>query len=129
MKALDELGILSPLRLAELDKKQIRHQAQELGLANWNRPANSCLATRISTDQEITADNLQRIEKAEAALHAAGILDCRVRLRDRNALVQIRDSDLEAFLAAKANIVAQLLPLFDQVALDLKPRAGGANAR
>jgi uncharacterized protein len=43
MRALNELGILSPLRICGWDKSMIREAAQKAGLKTWNQPARSCL--------------------------------------------------------------------------------------
>lgn len=46
-KATEEIGIISPLAELEFDKKTIRKEAKELGIKTWNKPSNSCLATRF----------------------------------------------------------------------------------
>ena len=55
MRALTELGVLSPLRLCGWNKEMIRNAAREAGLAAWNQPARACLAvddkSRIGEDE------------------------------------------------------------------------------
>lgn len=48
-RALQELGIVSPLRDAGLTKSQIRRLSRSERLTTWNKPSNSCLATRVDT--------------------------------------------------------------------------------
>ena len=43
MRALTELGVLSPLRLCGWNKEMIRNAAREAGLAAWNQSARACL--------------------------------------------------------------------------------------
>ena len=43
IRALNELGIVSPLRLCGWDKDNIRAAAREAGLKAWNQPARACL--------------------------------------------------------------------------------------
>ena len=43
MRALTELGVLSPLRLCGWNKEMIRKAAREAGLTAWNQPARACL--------------------------------------------------------------------------------------
>lgn len=43
MRALNELGILSPLRLCGWNKVMIREAARKAGLKSWNQPARACL--------------------------------------------------------------------------------------
>ncbi|MFP5213791.1 MAG: TIGR00268 family protein, partial [Acidobacteriota bacterium] len=44
-KALEELGILSPLAAAGLVKSEIRTLSRMAGLPTWDKPSQSCLAT------------------------------------------------------------------------------------
>jgi uncharacterized protein len=46
-RALDELGVVSPLKDAGLTKEDIRILSKEAGLLTWNKPAFACLASRI----------------------------------------------------------------------------------
>ena len=43
MRALAELGVVSPLRLSGWDKSMIRRQAREAGLKAWDQPSRACL--------------------------------------------------------------------------------------
>jgi len=43
MRALAELGILSPLRISGWNKAMIREAACKAGLKSWNQPARACL--------------------------------------------------------------------------------------
>lgn len=43
IRALTELGVISPLRLCGWNKEMIRSAAREAGLAAWNSPARACL--------------------------------------------------------------------------------------
>jgi len=79
-KALQELGILSPLALAGLEKAQIRELSRLAGLSTWNKPSQSCLATRIPYSTPITREILSRVEQAEAFLWDLGCEQVRVRV-------------------------------------------------
>ena len=46
-KAVQELGVRSPLQEAHLTKDDIRRISRELGLSTWDNPAQPCLATRF----------------------------------------------------------------------------------
>lgn len=89
MRALEELGIRSPLREAGLRKEEIRLWAKELGLPHWDRPSRACLATRIPTGEEITLERLGRIERAEEVLRKEGFRQFRARDRGRSVLIQV----------------------------------------
>ena len=99
LQAIQELSVGTPLALAGLDKKDIRSLAKQLGLANWNQPSNSCLATRIPVHQQITKVLLEHIEQAEAFLREKGFIGCRVKPGHHTVEVQVMTDDLERFSA------------------------------
>ncbi|MDR2721948.1 MAG: hypothetical protein LBB35_03680 [Coriobacteriaceae bacterium] len=63
-RALEEMGVLSPLRLAELSKDEVRSAARERGLFTADKPNFSCLATKVETgtllDARLLGEVLQR---------------------------------------------------------------------
>ncbi|MDO5134370.1 MAG: ATP-dependent sacrificial sulfur transferase LarE [Eubacteriales bacterium] len=89
MRALEELSVLSPLRICGLTKEEIRRRSREAGLFTWDKPAYACLATRTPAGERITARLLRRTEEAETALAALGFRDFRVRHRGDEAFVEI----------------------------------------
>ena len=121
-RALEEFGIKSPLRECGITKDEIRTRAKRLGLDVWDKPAYACLATRIACGEEITEDKLRITEEAETRLHEMGFRDFRVRMRGREALVQIA-ADQHADAAERIDeIKAAIGDLYDEVRLDGKPR-------
>ena len=120
MRALEELGVLSPLRLCGLTKDEIRRRSRAAGLFTWDKPAYACLATRVPTGKEITTELLQKVEKSEEVLIKMGYKDLRIRLFSGAARVQLRENQL-----LKADIFAireALSPYFDEILLDLRGR-------
>jgi uncharacterized protein len=97
-RAVEELGVCSPLLDADLSKAEIRSLARERGLPNWNAPALACLATRIPYGEEITGARLRRIDRAEGVLIELGL--GQVRLRDHGAVarIEVLPADLSRFL-------------------------------
>ncbi|MCU0640139.1 MAG: ATP-dependent sacrificial sulfur transferase LarE [Candidatus Krumholzibacteria bacterium] len=89
MKALEELGILSPLREAGLTKEEIRELSRQRGYPNWDKPSSACLASRIPYGERITAEKLGRVEEAEAFLADEGFAVCRVRSHGDLARIEI----------------------------------------
>jgi uncharacterized protein len=122
MRALRELGIRSPLRECGLSKDEIRRLSREAGLFTWDKPAYSCLATRIETGIGITAEALEKVERAEEALHGMGFSDLRVRLRGENAVIQLPDGQLARAFGMRSAIAERLKPDFGSVLLDLEGR-------
>lgn len=122
MKALDELGVYSPLRLCGLTKDEIRQRSKEVGLFTWNKPAYACLATRIPAGTAINSDTLHRIEMAENALKQLGYSDFRVRVYHGAARLQL---PIDQFPTSKNDYIQirnALSPWFDTVLLDLRGR-------
>ena len=122
LKAVAELGILTPLRDAGLTKADIRELSRELGLPTWDKPAYACLATRFPYGTEITAEKLRMVEQAEAAVRKLGFTASRVRHHGDVARVEVRPADIEAAArpATAAEVVRQLKAIgFRYVTLDL----------
>jgi len=131
MKEVLELSIRSPLKEAGLTKAEIRELSKDMNLPTWNKPAFSCLASRIPYGTEITKEKLRRIERAEDFLHSHGIQQLRVRDHGDIARIEVIPSDIKKFLdedMAK-KITDKLKGLgYIHVALDLEGyRTGSMN--
>lgn len=122
MRALAELSVRSPLRECRLTKSQIRQSSKEAGLFTWNKPAYACLATRIPTGEEITAEKLLVTEMAEDYLFSLGFRDFRVRSQEGHARLQILEEQLGLLLEHRKAILAKLAGYYKTVSLDLEVR-------
>lgn len=122
IRALQELSVRSPLRECGITKAEVRNLSRKAGLFTWDKPAYACLATRIPTGETITAEKLQKTERAEAFLERLGFRDFRVRLLDGNAKLQVRAEQLPLLLEKREKIIAGLAPDYQSVLLDLEVR-------
>lgn len=122
MQALEELQVLSPLRLAGLTKGEIRRLSQQAGLFTWDKPAYACLATRFAVNAPLTLAGLQRVERSELFLHSLGFRDFRVRVREDTAILQILAEQWPLALAQRSVILEQLSQDFQWVTLDFTVR-------
>lgn len=122
MRALQEAGVLSPLRLCGLTKAEIRARSRENGLFTWNKPAYACLATRIPAGEEISASALEKTEKSEDALFELGFTDFRVRQRGGAALLQFTAEQKPAAERQLAAIKKALSPYYTEISIDPKER-------
>jgi len=95
LKAVRELGVLTPLVEAEFDKRAVRMTAAAVSLANAELPSNSCLATRIEPYRAISHHELREIEAHERFLTDRGYAGCRVRPRGNSVVLIVRTGDLE----------------------------------
>ena len=122
MKALQEMQVLSPLRLCGLTKQDIREKSREAGLFTWDKPSYACLATRFPAGVQITEEGLKKVEQAEGALFDLGFTDFRVRVYHGAARIQLPKAQMERALAMRQEILDKLRPLFEGVFLDLEGR-------
>lgn len=98
MRAIAELGIVSPLRLAELRKADIRALAKAEGLPVWSKPAFACMATRFPYGERITEEKLRMTEAAEDFLWQHGFAQFRVRMHGDLARIEVPEADLARLL-------------------------------
>ena len=86
--ALHGNGIRSPLLETSFTKQMVRNTAKSIGLSIYDRPSNSCLASRIPWGQRVTAEKLTRIEMGEKIIKQQTGLR-QVRVRDINGIARI----------------------------------------
>jgi uncharacterized protein len=128
-RAVQELGVRSPLLEAGLTKAQIRALARRRGLPNWDHPAAACLASRIPYGEPITVERLRRIGAAEQALRARGFVVVRVRDHGALARVEVGADELPRLLDPdlRSAVVADLKAAgYTWVAADLQGYRTGA---
>ena len=129
-KACHELGIISPLIDAGINKKDIRIQSKIMGLKTWNMPSQSCLATRIPYGDIITQEKLDRIQICEQFLFNLGIFGSRVRCHHDIARVECHPSDMDGLLQLKNKTRRDIVDCFKQngfkyVCLDMEGYISG----
>lgn len=104
MKALEEMKVLSPLRLCGITKPQVRRRSKEANLFSWEKPSYACLATRIPAGQALFACDLERVEASEQALQKWGLRDFRVRMYRYGAEVAALEVEKSQWKMAKEGI-------------------------
>ena len=107
IKALKEKGIRSPLVECGVGKKEILSIARRYGLSVHNRPANSCLASRIPPGITVTYDKLRKIENSETVVMAVlGVSQVRVRDHGDIARIEVPKEELyKLFDITKLNLL------------------------
>ena len=127
IRALKELGIISPLAELHITKEAVKGMASEYGISVASRPSTPCMATRLPYNTRIDYDVLDRIAQGEAYLR--DVLPGNVRLRLHGGIARL-EVDNEAFarlLDRRADVVRQLKGLgFTYVALDLEGFRSGS---
>lgn len=125
-EAARELGIVSPLYEAGMTKQDIRQAARELGLETWNKPSNSCLATRFPYDTELTAENFAKVEGAELLIAKKGIPSGRVRLHGDIARIEVPEDRFNELISDRKLIEDIKNFGFRYVTLDLEGFRSGS---
>jgi uncharacterized protein len=100
IQALRENGIRSPLVETKFLKSEVRYIAKSVGLSVYDRPSNSCLASRIPWGQRVTAEKLTRIEFGETIV------------KQMTNLKQVRVRDFDG--SAKIEVDKEMIPIFDE---------------
>jgi len=114
IKALKENGVRSPLVEIGFTKEEVREYAQKVGLSVYDRPSNSCLASRIPWGQEVTAEGLARIEMGEILVKQFfGVRQ--VRVRDFNGVAKIEVGPKETSLLSDQTKLSKLIERLKQV--------------
>ncbi len=131
MKAIKELGVVSPFLEAGFTKKDIRDLSLQRSLSTWNKQSNACLATRIPYGQELSYDLLSRIDQAEELLHILGFTNVRLRVHNDVARIEIGLDQFTKLLddSVRESIIEQVKDLgFSYITLDLEGfRTGSMN--
>ncbi|MBT8252129.1 MAG: ATP-dependent sacrificial sulfur transferase LarE [Nitrosopumilus sp.] len=100
IEALKQYGIRSPLVETGFTKSKVRETAKFIGLSVFDRPSNSCLASRIPWGQRVTAEKLTRIEFGETIV------------KQLTKLKQVRVRDLNG--SAKIEVDKEMISIFDE---------------
>lgn len=128
-KALNELGILSPLAELGIGKAEIRRMSAELGLKTALKPAVPCLATRFEYDTAIDEAKIRRVEAGEKLLKnlLPNTVNLRLRVHGILARVEVEPACFSAVISKFAEISKELKALgFGYVTLDLEGFRSGS---
>lgn len=127
IKAIEELGVASPLKEAGLTKEQVRRLAQELGISVASRPSAPCLATRFPYGTRLTREGLKRVEAGETFLKTFGLYNVRLRVHGDIARIEADPAYLEKLLAHKDEVAGRLKELgYRYITLDLEGFRSGS---
>lgn len=98
IEALKKNGIKSPLVETDFSKSKIREITQMIGLSVYDKPSNSCLASRIPWGQRVTAEKLTRIEFGETMVkQLTNVKQVRVRDIDGSARIEVEKQMISQF--------------------------------
>ena len=122
IEALKQHGIRSPLVETGFSKSTIRDVAKSIGLSVFDKPSNSCLASRIPWGQRVTAEKLIRIELGETVIKQLTKLK-QVRVRDLNGTAKIEvDKEMISVLDESVLVkISEKLKLIGFTTIEIDP--------
>ena len=127
IRALKELGIISPLAELHITKEAVKGMASEYGISVASRPSTPCMATRLPYKTRIDYDVLDRIAQGEAYLRDALPGNVRLRLHGGIARLEVDNEAFARLLDRRADVVRRLKGLgFTYVTLDLEGFRSGS---
>ena len=101
LTAVQELGVKSPLRYAELSKNEIRELSKELNLPTWEKQSFACLSSRFPYGETISAEKLKMVDEAEQLLLDLGFRQVRVRHHGTLARIEITEDQFGKIMEAE----------------------------
>ena len=126
-KALEELGVLSPLAVCGFTKDEIRAAARELLISVADKPSTPCLATRFPYGTLLTDEALRRVERGESVLREFGLNVVRLRVHGDVARIETDPEGFELVTARRFEIAFALRGEgFPYVTLDLEGFRSGS---
>ncbi len=120
-KALYELEVAIPLAEAAFYKRDVRAMWRALGFPEGERPSSPCLATRFPPGEPITSAKLRLVRLAEDFLRSLGFEHFRVRLKGKEARLEMVPEEEALFFQEREIILARFKELgFEKVFFDLE---------
>ena len=127
VKALKELGVISPLAKLGITKDEVRFMAKKLGISVASRPSAPCMATRLPYNTDINIELLERIDKGEEFIRELGFTVVRLRLHKDVVRIEVMKEDLSKILQYSDKIIHYLKDLgFVYITLDLEGFRSGS---
>lgn len=127
IKAVEELGIKSPLREAGFTKEEVRRLAKEYGISTADRPSAPCLATRFPYGEALEKEKLVRVEQGEQFLRSMGFYNVRLRAHGDIARIEVDEKDMDKLLENKKGIINYLKALgWQYITMDLEGFRSGS---
>jgi uncharacterized protein len=93
-RAVEELGVRSPLEEAGLTKEEIRAISKKLGLRTWNAASQSCLLTRFPYNSKIELAGLEKVLAAEAFIRGLGFDEVRARVHEDRVRIEVSPEEV-----------------------------------
>lgn len=130
IKAIKELGILSPLADVGMTKSEVRDFAAQYNITASEKPSTPCLATRFEYGAKLEYDKIRIVEQAEEYIRSLGFYNVRLRVHGSIARIEVDARDMSLLLNEKEKIVRYVKNLgFKYITLDLEGFSSGSMDR
>lgn len=127
IKALSELGIISPLARCHITKEKVRELSKAHNISVAMRPAAPCLATRFPYGAKLDYNKLEEIDKCEKYLSNMGLYNVRIRVHGDIARIEVDSKDMAKIMENKDDIILVVKNAgFKYVTLDLEGFRSGS---
>ncbi len=127
LKAIEELGIKSPLKDAGLTKEEVRKLATAYDISVADRPSTPCLATRFPYGAVLSPEKMKKVEQGEAFLRELGLYNVRLRVHGETARIEVDEKDMPKLLESRKEVVEFLKGLgYWYITLDMEGFRSGS---
>lgn len=127
IRALKELGIISPLALCHITKKEVKELAAELFISVASRPSTPCMATRLPYGEKLDYEILRKIEAGEEYLRTVFRGNVRLRLHRDMVRLELDPDQMTAAVEKRDEVCKKLKELgFCYITLDLEGFRSGS---
>ena len=127
IRALTELGIVSPLAQMHITKAEVKAMAKAWDISVASRPSTPCMATRLPYNTPIDYDIMKQIETGEGCLRELLGGDVRLRLHGNIVRIEADKASFGKLLEHGDEIVKKLKELgFIYITMDLEGFRSGS---
>ncbi len=119
LRAVIEQDVTSPFATAGFTKEEVRVLGRKLGVAEADKPADSCMATRVAYDRYITDDLIALLKRGEKYLRDKGYTNVRIRQLRYMCSIEVDRSEIQRLLSEASQVMRDFDSLgFGSIALD-----------
>lgn len=127
IRAVQELGIISPLADVGMTKEEVRRLADEYGISVSKKPSTPCLATRFPYGTRLSYEELQKVGTGEHFLKTLGCYNVRLRVHGEIARIEVDQQDMFLLLEKKDTVAEYLKKLgYRYITLDIEGFRSGS---
>ncbi len=127
IRALKELGILSPLSLCGIGKEEVRILAAEYGISVADRPSAPCMATRFPYGTRLDEKELRKVEAGEDWFARQGFYNIRLRVHGEILRIEVDQEEFDKALSLREAVISRMKELgYRYITLDLEGFRSGS---